>query len=225
MKNIRLETIADMVQEGMVVADIGTDHALLPILLVQSGKTNKVYACDIAEGPLSSAKENIEKHSMSDSIFPILSDGFEHVPLDAQIVVIAGMGYLSAKGILERNMDRLSSFQQIIAEINRDPHEMRRWISENHFTITDESYVHERKHDYEIISFTTKQHIPYTDMQIELGPVLMEKQEEGYLQYCQFMQEKLDSIIQKSHGQAPNIEELIQRKNFYENYLQDIKKA
>ena len=40
MKNTRIETIADMVKEGMVVADIGTDHALLPILLVQNNKSN-----------------------------------------------------------------------------------------------------------------------------------------------------------------------------------------
>ena len=163
MKNTRIETIADMVKEGMVVADIGTDHALLPILLVQNNKSTKVYACDIAEGPLASAKTNIEKYHYSSLIQTILSNGFEHVPADSEVAVIAGMGYLTACGILDAAMHRLPSFKQIILEINRDPDEMRKWISSHNFTIVEERYVHERNHDYVIMSFTCEYHPSYTE--------------------------------------------------------------
>lgn len=222
MKNIRLEKIADMVQEGMIVADIGTDHALLPILLIESGKTSKVYACDITKGPLSSAIENIKKYNLSTKIIPILSDGFENVPDDTQVAVIAGMGYLTAAGILERSMNKISSYKQIITEINRDPHEMRKWISDHHFTILDEAYVNDRAHDYVIISFCTSQHDCYSEEEIMLGPDLMHTGDSSYIQYCSNMFQKLDEIIKKSNGQAPNIENIVKRRNIYKEYLDRI---
>ena len=48
----RLHTIFDMVQPCGVAADIGCDHGLLPIALIQSGKCEHVYACDVRKGPL-----------------------------------------------------------------------------------------------------------------------------------------------------------------------------
>lgn len=219
MKNIRIERIADMVKEGMVVADIGTDHALLPILLVKNGKSKKVYACDIAEGPLSIAKENIQKYDMQDNIQTILSNGFEYVPMDTQVVVIAGMGYITASMILNQAIDRLPSFKQIITEINRNPEDMRQWISDHHYTIDDEAFVHERNHDYAIISFTTNYHESYTKEEIELGPILMHQKDEEYLSFCKTNYNKISTILEKSNGKAPQNEFLQQRVEIYRKYL------
>ena len=58
----RLELIANEVKKGAKVADIGTDHAYIPIYLVQNDIAQRVYACDIKEGPLLSAKENISAY-------------------------------------------------------------------------------------------------------------------------------------------------------------------
>lgn len=216
MKNIRIEKIADMVKEGMIVADIGTDHALLPILLVERGKSKKVYACDISEGPLSAAKENIAKYGLLEFIQPVLSNGFEHVPIDCEVAVIAGMGHITATMILDNALDRLSNFKQIITEINRNPEEMRKWISNHEFKIEDESFVHDRNHDYVIISFSTNHHDSYTDDEIELGPILMTKKDSEYLKYCELMYDKLSLIQQKSNGKS---KELKNRVDIYKKYL------
>ena len=48
----RLKCVASLVNKGARVADIGTDHAYLPIYLVQNGISNKVYACDVRKEPL-----------------------------------------------------------------------------------------------------------------------------------------------------------------------------
>ncbi len=218
MRNIRIEKIADMVKEGMVVAGIGTDHALLPILLVERGKCKKVYACDISQGPLSAAKENIAKYDMSDFIQPVLSNGFEHVPEDSEVAVIAGMGHITACMILDNAMNRLSSFKQIITEINRNPEEMRKWISQHGYTIEDESFVSDRNHDYVIISFTTKHHEPYTEEEIELGPILMNEEDSEFYQYCVRMYEKLSLIDQRSKGKSLDIKK---RLSFYDKYLKN----
>lgn len=219
MKNIRIEKIADMVKKGMIVADIGTDHALLPILLIKQSKCSKVYACDISKGPLESAKKNIEKENYSDYIDTICSNGFENVPMDASGAVIAGMGYLTAKQILEDAKDRLSCFQQIITEINRDPQLMRQWISLNHYTIDDETYVYEKGHDYVIISFNTHYHDSYTDEEIELGPILKYSNDKEYLKYLNSLLNKCKTILDKSNGNPANKDILVKRKMILENYL------
>ena len=61
----RLQTIADFVKKNSVVADIGTDHAHIPIYLIKNNIIDKAYACDINKGPLEKAKENIENFGVS----------------------------------------------------------------------------------------------------------------------------------------------------------------
>lgn len=219
MKNIRIEKIADMVKKGMIVADIGTDHALLPILLIKQNKCLKVYACDISKGPLESAKRNIEKENCSRYIETLCSNGFENVPSDAIGAVIAGMGYLTAKQILEDAKDRLSSFRQIITEINRDPQLMRQWISDNHYTIDDEAYVYEKGHDYVIISFNTHYHDSYSDEEIEIGPILKDANDTEYLKYLHKLATKCEMILEKSNGNPANKDILVRRNEILKKYL------
>ncbi len=195
MMNTRIEKIAEMVKPGMVIADIGTDHAFLPILLIRNGISEKVYACDIGEGPLKQAKANIAREGLSDRIITVLSDGFDNVPEDAEGAVLAGMGYYTAAAILEKAMDRLPAFRQIIVEVNRNVREMRQWISDHHFTIEDEECIYDRSFGYIAISFTAAEHEPYSDEDILLGPVLRTKNSESYWEYCRKQTGRLDIVI------------------------------
>ena len=44
----RLETIANLVPQGCVLADIGTDHAYLPVWLLEKQRIARAIAGDIA---------------------------------------------------------------------------------------------------------------------------------------------------------------------------------
>ena len=92
----RLAAIAYMVEKNKVVFDVGSDHGLLPCFLVESQISNKVYAGDIAQGPLDSAIENINKRGLQDYIIPVLSDGLAKANDDVDVVIISGMGYISS---------------------------------------------------------------------------------------------------------------------------------
>ena len=207
MANIRLVRIASMVKKGMITADIGTDHAFLPIMLVENGTCEKVYACDVAKGPLQAAKANIAARGLSLTITTILTDGLCDVPEDTQCVVIAGMGYQTAKGILERAQARLDDLQQIIVEVNRDTVSMRRWISEHGYTIVNETYVYDRGHDYVTIDFNTQKHEPYSIQDLYLGPVLKKTGKDEYADFLKRRAEKIRHILSVSENGNPSLQE------------------
>ena len=96
MLSVRLKAIADCVPEGTIVADIGTDHAFLPVELIASGKIERAYACDIGTGPLEHARATVAEAGLQAQISLILTPGLEKVPQDAQVAVIAGMGWMTA---------------------------------------------------------------------------------------------------------------------------------
>lgn len=101
--NRRLEAVANLVPRGSVAADIGTDHAYLPVRLVQEGICPMAYACDIGEGPLGKARETIDRYGCRGKVLPVLGDGLEALGADrVDTIVIAGMGGDTIAGILAR---------------------------------------------------------------------------------------------------------------------------
>ena len=164
----RLFAIFSMVEKGSVAADIGCDHGLLSIALIKERICSHVYACDLRKGPLDRAKQAIECANLSEQITPILSDGLQLVPQDCDTIIIAGMGFETIQGILERDFARLSSFQRIIVQSNRHVDELRRWISDHHFTILQEDII-EEDHFYEVICFSTQWHEAYDEDTVLFG--------------------------------------------------------
>ena len=93
VSNKRLLTAAELLGQVDSVADIGTDHAFLPIYLIKSGIAKKVIACDIAEGPLSVAESNITKYGVGDKIELRLANGILGLkPNEVDAITILGMG-------------------------------------------------------------------------------------------------------------------------------------
>ena len=71
----RLLSAAEFVRQGAYFADIGTDHAYLPLFLLKEGKIPRAVCADINRGPLESAQKNAEAEGLSDKIKFFLADG------------------------------------------------------------------------------------------------------------------------------------------------------
>ena len=215
--SLRLEAIAALVQPGTIPADIGTDHAYVPVMLVKQGICTKVYAFDVAKGPLESAKHTIRKEGLEGYVLPVLSDGFANVPDDADCAIITGMGCTTAVHILEEGMEHLHRMKQIILSVNNHTDDMRRWIAEHGYTILDEAYVHEAGHGYEIEVFCTAPHAPYSEEEILLGPCLMQKDLPLY-------RKKISSLADNMRRHLPfqteNTQSLQHKIDVYDAWLQ-----
>lgn len=132
----RLSLCASFVRKGAKLADIGTDHAYLPIWLVTNNIVDTALACDINEGPLKSGQADIEKFSLSDRIRLRLSDGLQNVnENEADDIVIAGMGgELIVKILSECNWAKTKGKHYILQPMTKCE-VLVRWLYANGFEI------------------------------------------------------------------------------------------
>ena len=200
MLSNRLNEVYKLIKEGMVVADIGTDHAYLPCALVTSGKCDKVYACDVAIGPLKQAIKTIETLNLTDKISIVESNGLAKVSDDVNCICICGMGYHTVEMILNNDIDKVLKYQKIIIQINKNTDLLRKWISDHNLLITDETIVYEGNKFYEIIAFSNKYHDTYSEQEISLGYILPNLMNDTYIKYLENKISKYQLINEDSQS-------------------------
>ncbi len=140
----RLAAVAALVGDNKRLLDVGTDHGYIPIALVLSGRVPSALACDINEGPLTKAKENIEKYKLDSKISTRLSDGLKNFESsEADSIVIAGMGGLLMEEILEygRSHSRLDGVSELILQPQSDIWQVRHWLHNHGWMIEKEDMV------------------------------------------------------------------------------------
>ena len=180
-----------LVERNKVVFDVGSDHALLPCFLLENGICEKVYAGEIAEGPLNNVKEAVKKHHLEGKLIPVFSDGLAKAEDDVDIVIISGMGYHTIKHILESC--EVERYQYFLVQSNTDVDLVRRYISEKNYTIEDERIVYDGFY-YQVIRFSADLHDPYSEMEIKYGPILLKRRDEVFIAYLKDQLDKLKKI-------------------------------
>lgn len=170
----RLKQIASLVDDQARIADIGTDHAYLPIELVKDAKISFAIASDIAQGPLNNAKKDILAAGLVNQIETRLGSGLLTIHPEDKIdtVVMAGMG-----GTLMVNLLNASPTQYptLILEPNVGEANVRLWLMNNNYRILAEKIIETAGHIYEIIkAVKSTTAVPLTEIEINFGPVLMQ---------------------------------------------------
>ena len=201
----RLYAISQLVEKGALVADIGTDHALLPISLVQSEVCKNVIASDIAVGPLKSADKNIAAYSLNENIKTVLSDGLKNVTTFApQNIIIAGMGGETIRDILAASDYPKSSGALLILQPMTHSELLRKFLCQNGYSIKSETVVREGHRFYVIITarFSESQEHYFKNSEgvFELGGICPTTNECGsqYLLWQKSVFEKNLNQIEKS---------------------------
>ncbi|MDD2435269.1 MAG: class I SAM-dependent methyltransferase [Bacilli bacterium] len=180
MLSKRLKAIADLVDDGIKVIDVGCDHALLDIYLTLN-KQVQCIATDISSHVIKNAENNIKKYNLSDQITLIKTDGLNDIEVtDVDTVIMAGMGKQTILKILKGYQ-----FNHLIIQSNRDLDLLRKEISDQGYTIINEEIVYERKKYYVIIKFK-KGSADYDELDYLLGPIIRLKKraiDQQYLEY------------------------------------------
>lgn len=169
----RLTAIAERVPKGAVVADIGTDHAYLPVYLLQQGLISRAIAGEVNEGPYRAACQIIDRMNLSKQIDLRFGSGFAVLKAgEADTATIAGMGGTTIIDILTAHPSVTNELRKMILQPMIGASLVRQWLVQNGWYITDETLVEEEGKLYEIIAAEQGDSPILEPVLYEIGPVL-----------------------------------------------------
>ena len=202
----RLEMVASFVPQGAVILDVGSDHAYLPIELVERGQIETAIAGEVVEGPFQSAVKNVEAHGLKEKIQVRLANGLAAFEEEDQVTVItiAGMGGRLIATILEEGLDKLSNIQRLILQPNNREDDLRIWLQDNGFQIVAESILEEAGKFYEILVVEAGQ-MELSASDVRFGPFLSKEVSPVFVQKWQREAAKLEFAL--SQIPEKNLEE------------------
>ena len=211
----RLAEAARLVGKCNCFADIGTDHAYLPIYLLMTGACRTAVASDIGEGPLKRASAVAQKYNQTVSLR--LGSGLSTLERDeADAVVIAGMGGLLIADILKSGADKLGAAKKIVLQPMTAVPELRKFLADYGWGIESESIVKEGEKLYILMSVKmpppdSSFYEPYSEAELFIGKRLTETQPQYFGEYISKLRHKLNVIIKgletsRSDGSAEKLE-------------------
>lgn len=180
-----------MVTAQSVTVDIGTDHAYIPIYLVENQLIPAAIAMDINEGPLNRAKEHVKANGLSDKIVLRLSDGFHALkPGEAGTAILAGMGGGLVMRILKECPETVSSLQECILQPQSEIAKVRTFLLKEGYLFLQENMIREEGKFYLIIKVKPPAYEIHTmeywsETEVCYGKLLLESKNEVLKQFLE----------------------------------------
>ncbi len=202
----RLELVASFVPQGSILLDVGSDHAYLPIELVERGQIEAAIAGEVVDGPYQSALKNVEAHGLKEKIQVRLANGlaaFEEAD-QVSVITIAGMGGRLIATILEEGLDKLANVERLILQPNNREDDLRIWLQEHGFQIVAESILEEAGKFYEILVVEAGQ-MKLSASDVRFGPFLSKEVSPVFIKKWQKEAVKLEFAL--SQIPEKNLEE------------------
>lgn len=181
--SMRLERVAAHVPNGARLADIGSDHAYLPVALVRRGVIDAALAGEVATTPFQAAERTVRDNGLEQQITVRLADGLAAIEARGGITAISlcGMGGETIRDILEAGKAHLSGAERLILQPNGGEQPLRLWLMRNGYRIVSEELLHENRFYYEIIVAERADPVVYTAEQLFFGPLLMQARSPVFL--------------------------------------------
>lgn len=224
----RLEKIVEFVEKNSIVADIGTDHGLVPIYLSKKKISKRIIGIDISEKSLLKLKSKIENNLEYQNIFPMVSDGLKVLkPFEVDTIIISGMGGLLISKIISESPEVAKSANTLILQGNNNIEALRKFLHENGYAIVDESDVFENNKYYQILKVESGLEVYKKDYYYEFGKVLIDKGSVNLIDYIKLEIEKIDNIIEdiktlSKDDMTEKVESFNERKIYLKQVVEEI---
>ncbi len=216
----RLDAVFDKLHTCRAVADIGCDHAYIPIKAIEDGIAETAIATDLNQGPLDIAKANIEKHGLLDRIETRIGGGLK--PLfagEADQIIIAGMGGEVISDIIASDT-RIAKSSGLILQPMNSQYELRKYLIKNGFMITGEDIATEGFKVYNIITARAGTQAEYeNDFYYQLPPYLY-----SHRNFRALYDKKMREFSKVISGLSRSAECDSEKLSRYKFYLEEIKR-
>ena len=189
----RLRALADLVPQDARLADVGTDHAYLPVWLLLQGRISRAIAADLREGPLSRARETARQYQVEDKVSFRLCDGLSLVDREeVDVISIAGMGGETIAAILQAApwaREKLLLLQPMTSFPD-----LRLWLQQHAYAIQREQIVREGERLYTVWVVTAGAMEPLTPAELWAGR--QEREDPLRAAYLELMESKAKRALE-----------------------------
>lgn len=207
----RLTKIAEQIPTGSRLADIGSDHALLPVFAMRKGIITKAIAGEVNAGPRDAAQRQVNEAGLKEKINVRLGNGLAVIePGEVDVVTIAGMGGVLIVSILSEGIDKLDGVKRLVLQPNVGEENVRRWLLEHDWFLSHEQILEEDGRIYEILTADRLPDSSASNKQLYSGLTLnndshtYEIDEDGLLRFGPYLIQEGSAIFQKKWAHEIN---------------------
>ncbi len=209
----RLMAIANLVRKDKSFADIGTDHAYLPVYLVERGIINRAIAADLRVGPLENAKATVELYGYSDKIELRLSDGLKNFnENEADEIAVAGMGGLLISQFINETKWLKNPDIHLILQPMTHIEDVRKTLFDNGFIIDKEIVAKDGNKLYIVLSaYYYEDFTAYTQLDLIVGRLPQNEDEPSkeYLHKIYYKYYKKYCALKNSNKECDSLEKIV----------------
>lgn len=207
----RLTTVADMVIKTKAAADIGADHAILSIYMLEKNLINKAIVTDIIDGPFKRSLKAVQASPYFDKIEVRQGDGLEVIEAnEVTTVIIAGLGGDTIVDIISKDWDKSETYKRFVLQPMSRHNILRKTLAQRGWQLNEERLVYENKRFFIILSYTPDNN-SYTlsPLQLDIGPMLLNSDYQYKLEYLQYFLQKYERIKNELSNSSSNNEKLL----------------
>ncbi|MGH8452242.1 tRNA (adenine(22)-N(1))-methyltransferase [Pseudomonas sp.] len=204
--SMRLERVAANVPADARLADIGSDHAYLPVALMHRGAISAAVAGEVATTPFHAAQRTVRDNGLEQHISVRLASGLAAIEPGDGITAISlcGMGGETIRDILDSGKTHLSGQERLILQPNGGEQPLRQWLMDNGYPILHEELLQENRFYYEIIVAERAEPVVYSAEQLYFGPLQMQTRSPVFLA-------KWQRMLRQKHKTLASFEQARQR--------------
>jgi tRNA (adenine22-N1)-methyltransferase len=215
----RLREVASFVDSGATIADVGSDHAELPIALLEEGKIRSAVAIENKPGPYSRMKNAVLSSPFEAEIKLSLSDGISFLPPEVDTLVIAGMGGKNIIKILSDHPENLSKVKSLILDAHSEREALIAFLGRISFRVEAEDFFYDEGIAYDVIkAVKNKGPIDYNEQECRFGPSNLKHPNPDFILYWRQEKNRYEEILKNPALPSTN------RKD-YEAIVASIKEA
>ena len=210
---MRLERVAAHMPAGARLADIGSDHAYLPVALLRRGAIAAAVAGEVALTPFHAARRTVRENGLEQHISVRHANGLAAIAAQDEISVISicGMGGETIRDILASGSAHLSGRERLVLQPNGGEQPLRQWLMENGYRILCEEVLRENRFDYEIIVAARSGTVKYSAQELYFGPLHMQARSPAFLaKWQRQLSQKHKTLLSLSRARLTVPEEKVQ---------------
>jgi len=211
--SLRLERVAANVPHGARLADIGSDHAYLPVALMRRGVIAAAVAGEVATTPFHAAQRTVRDNGLEQRITVRLADGLAAIEAADGITAISvcGMGGETIRDILESGKAHLSGQERLVLQPNGGEQPLRQWLMDNGYSIRSEELLRENRFYYEIIVAERAGPVVYSAEQLYFGPLQMQARSPAFIaKWQRMLHQKQKTLASLEHARQAVPEDKVQ---------------